>query len=77
MRIVANIGASDVRRAKAFYSEILGLNVLMDIGWIATYGSHESKQAVEISFASEGGSGTPVPDLSIEVEDLDAMLARM
>jgi uncharacterized glyoxalase superfamily protein PhnB len=32
---------------------------------------------VKISFASEGGSGTPVPDLSIEVDDLDAALARI
>jgi catechol 2,3-dioxygenase-like lactoylglutathione lyase family enzyme len=28
---------------------------------------------VQISFAREGGSGTPVPDLSIEVDDVDAM----
>jgi catechol 2,3-dioxygenase-like lactoylglutathione lyase family enzyme len=26
--------------------------------------------------ASEGGSGTPVPDLSIEVDDLDEALRR-
>ncbi|BBB98233.1 catechol 2,3-dioxygenase-like lactoylglutathione lyase family enzyme [Bradyrhizobium elkanii] len=31
----------------------------------------------QISFASEGGSGTPVPDLSIEVDDLDEALRRM
>lgn len=32
---------------------------------------------LQISFLSEGGSGTPVPDLSIEVDDLDAALERM
>jgi catechol 2,3-dioxygenase-like lactoylglutathione lyase family enzyme len=26
---------------------------------------------------SEGGSGAPVPDLSVEVDDLDAALARV
>jgi hypothetical protein len=30
-----------------------------------------------MSFMTEGGSGTPVPDLSIEVDDLDAVLARV
>jgi catechol 2,3-dioxygenase-like lactoylglutathione lyase family enzyme len=30
-----------------------------------------------LSIASEGGSGTPVPDLSIEVDDLDEALRRM
>lgn len=32
---------------------------------------------MQVSFASEGGSGTPVPDLSIEVDDLDDVLARV
>lgn len=75
-RIVANVAASDVAAAKSFYRDILGLEVLMDFGWVATYGSSETMQ-VQISFASEGGSGTPVPDLSIEVDDLDAALERM
>jgi catechol 2,3-dioxygenase-like lactoylglutathione lyase family enzyme len=75
-RIVANVAASDVAAAKPFYRDILGLEPLMDFGWIATYGSSETMQ-VQISFASEGGSGTPVPDLSIEVDDLDEALHRM
>ena len=75
-RIVANIAAKDVAAAKRFYQDILGLDVLMDLGWIATYGSTQ-KMTVQVSVLSEGGSGTPVPDLSIEVDDLDAALARM
>ncbi len=31
----------------------------------------------QVSFAVEGGSGTPVPDLSVEVDDLDEALARV
>jgi len=30
-----------------------------------------------VSFAREGGTGTPVPDLSIEVDDLDEALHRV
>ena len=75
-RIVANIAAADVAAAKTFYQDILGLEPLMDFGWIATYGSSETMQA-QISFASEGGSGTPVPDLSVEVDDLDDALRRV
>ena len=48
----------------------------MDLGWIATYGSSET-MPVQISFMTEGGSGAPVPDLSIEVDDLEAALARV
>ena len=75
-RIVANVGVSDPAAAKRFYQDILGLDVLMDMGWIATYGSPEL-MPVQVSFMTEGGSGTPVPDLSIEVDDLDAALARV
>ena len=32
---------------------------------------------VQISIATEGGSGTPVPDLSIEVDDIDIILERV
>ena len=75
-RIVANIATKDVPGAGPFYRDVLGLDLLMDHGWIATYGSREVAN-VQISFASEGGSGTAVPDLSVEVDDLDAALEAM
>lgn len=48
----------------------------MDHGWIKTFGSNET-MPIQISVASEGGSGTAVPDLSIEVDDLDAILEKV
>jgi catechol 2,3-dioxygenase-like lactoylglutathione lyase family enzyme len=74
-RIVANIAAPDVARAKAFYADVLGLDLVMDLGWIATYAA-TGLMAPQISVASEGGSGTAVPDLSVEVDDLDEALRR-
>jgi catechol 2,3-dioxygenase-like lactoylglutathione lyase family enzyme len=75
-RIVANIAADNVAAARRFYQDILGLDLLMDLGWIATYGSSE-RMSMQVSIMSEGGSDTPVPDLSIEVDDLDTALQRM
>jgi len=75
-RIVSNVETSDVEKANAFYHDILGLRLVMDHGWIRTYGS-DSKMTVQVSFASEGGSGTPVPDMSIEVDDIEAAFARV
>jgi catechol 2,3-dioxygenase-like lactoylglutathione lyase family enzyme len=40
-RIVANIDTQDIAAAKRFYQDVLGLEVLMDLGWIATYGSKD------------------------------------
>ena len=75
-RIVSNVATSDVDKAGAFYKEILGLEVLMDLGWIRTYGS-SSKMTIQVSVMSEGGSGTPVPDTSIEVDDVEEALLRV
>jgi catechol 2,3-dioxygenase-like lactoylglutathione lyase family enzyme len=75
-RIVANIATPDVAAAKRFYHDILGLDLLMDMGWIATYGS-DGTMSVQISVMSQGGSGTPVPDISIQVDDLDEALERV
>ncbi len=74
-RIVADIHADDLAAAERFYGEVLGLDVLMDMGWIATYGSSQ-KTTVQITIASQGGSGTPTPDLSIEVDDVETALRR-
>ncbi|HEY9281502.1 MAG TPA: VOC family protein [Eoetvoesiella sp.] len=75
-RVVANIATKDLEQARVFYQNILGLDLLMDHGWFQTYGS-QVQMTIQISFASEGGSGTPVPDLSIEVDNLDAVYQQM
>ena len=75
-RIVANISTQDIAQAKRFYQDVLGLDLLMDHGWIQTFGSGTA-MSVQVSVASEGGSGTRVPDLSIEVDDVDDAFERM
>lgn len=75
-RIVANIATADIAAARHFYEELLGLELLMDHGWIATYGTPEQMN-VQLSFATEGGSGTTVPDLSVEVDDIAEAQRRM
>ncbi|MBL8895444.1 MAG: glyoxalase, partial [Rhizobiales bacterium] len=49
-RIVANIATNDVAAAKRFYGDVLGLEPLMDLGWIVTYGN-ETKMTVQLSVA--------------------------
>ena len=74
-RIVANIATPDPERASAFYEELLGLKVVMDHGWILTFAAEGPQISPQVGVASEGGSGTPVPDLSIEVDDVDGIYA--
>lgn len=75
VRIVPNIAADDPAACAAFYKDLLGLDVVMDMGWIITLkGSDPSP--TQVSIASEGGQGTLVPQLSIEVDDIDDVHAR-
>lgn len=68
-RVVANVAAEDISAGHLFYRDLLGLDVLMDLGWVVTYGSTE-QMTVQLSVAVDGGGGAPVPDLSIEVDNL-------
>lgn len=75
-RIVANIKTADLAKGNLFYQDILELDVLMDHGWIKTLGTDEGAK-VQISFAQQGGNETEVPDLSIEVDNVDEIYGKM
>jgi hypothetical protein len=34
-RIISNIAAADMAEAKRFHQDVLGLEIVMDLGWIA------------------------------------------
>ena len=75
-RIVASIAADRLDAAEAFYGDALGMKVVMDLGWITTFAA-DGSMAPQISVATEGGSGTEVPDLSIEVDDISDVDRRV
>jgi predicted enzyme related to lactoylglutathione lyase len=74
LRIVADIETPDVAGLRQFYRALFDLDVAMDLGWIVTLSG--VTMPVQLSLASEGGSGAPVPDLSIEVDDVEAIFRR-
>jgi len=74
-RIVSNIGTSSIAEVRRFYETLFDLHSVMDHGWLVTLASGE-QALTQIGIATEGGSGTPVPDLSIEVDDVDDVYQR-
>ncbi|WP_341366188.1 VOC family protein [Yoonia sp. BS5-3] len=74
-RIVVDIAADNVAELRRFYEALFALKTVMDQGWIATLAAG-TDGPVQISVAREGGSGTAVPDVSIEVDDVDALYAK-
>ena len=71
-RIVANLKAPDPMSLAKFYEEVFQLDLTFDMGWIAFLG-RDTTQKIELHTASEGGSGTELPVISIGVEDLEAI----
>lgn len=75
-RIVPHVATEDIAGVHQFYADLFGLEKIMDHdGRIITLAPAGSGR-VQIMIAREGGSGTPVPDMSIEVSDVDATYAR-
>jgi predicted enzyme related to lactoylglutathione lyase len=70
IRIVANLKAADPAGLANFYRQVFGLDIPHDMGWI-TFLANESRQKVELHTASQGGSDTELPVISIGVDDLE------
>jgi catechol 2,3-dioxygenase-like lactoylglutathione lyase family enzyme len=74
-RAVPNISSADGAEAAAtrdVFVDLLGFEVVMDIGWIVTVAS-PTEPAVQVSIV--GGDDPAAPGISVEVEDVDAVHA--
>ena len=70
-RIVPDLHTPDPAAGRAFYADVLGLEVVMDHGWIVTYADPANPSA-QLSVMSADASAPVTPDVSIEVDDVDA-----
>lgn len=75
LRIVPNLSTRDPAALAAFYRDLFELDIVMDHGWIVTVAAG-TKMAPQLSLAKEGGAGTEVPRISIEVDDVDRVHAQ-
>ena len=74
-RIVPNLKAEDPGALTRFYQRVFGLEVQSDMGWISFLRA-PAEGPERLQIASHGGSGTELPALSIEVDDLAEAQAR-
>jgi catechol 2,3-dioxygenase-like lactoylglutathione lyase family enzyme len=65
----------DPSASRAFYEDVLGMELVMDLGWIVTFSS-PIRGPVEVSVMSGDASATVIPDVSVEAEDVDVIHAR-
>ena len=74
-RVVPDLHGDRPVESRAFYEDVIGLELQMDMGWIATFGSRSNPTA-QVSVMSTDATAPVTPDVSIEVEDVDAVHAR-
>jgi catechol 2,3-dioxygenase-like lactoylglutathione lyase family enzyme len=74
-RVVPNIASDKLEASRDFYVGLLGLRVAMDMGWILTFVS-PSNPTAQVSVMREDASAPVVPQLSVEVADVDAVHAE-
>jgi catechol 2,3-dioxygenase-like lactoylglutathione lyase family enzyme len=70
-RIVPDLHTTDIAASRAFYADVLGLEVAMDLGWIATFVA-PGNPAAQLSVMLADATAPVQPDVSIEVDDVDA-----
>ena len=73
-RVVPILTVSDLRRAVEEHRQVLGMTVLMDHGWIVTLGDEAGHQ---LSLMTADASAPTDPDVSIFVDDVEEVLARV
>ncbi|MGW6539957.1 VOC family protein [Streptomyces sp. NPDC055051] len=69
-RVVPHVHSSDVAESREFYG-LLGFEEVMNHGWIMTLGS-PSNPTAQISFMARDETAPVTPDMTVEVEDVDA-----
>jgi catechol 2,3-dioxygenase-like lactoylglutathione lyase family enzyme len=73
-RAVPDLPAGPPGADAAFFGAVLGLEPVMDHGWIATYAA-PGDPGVQVSVMRADATAPVRPDASVEVDDVDAAYA--
>jgi catechol 2,3-dioxygenase-like lactoylglutathione lyase family enzyme len=74
-RAVPNIASDKPDACRDFYAGLLGFQVAMDMGWIVTFVS-PSNPTAQVSVLREDASAPVVPQITVDVADVDAVHAE-
>lgn len=70
-RVVPDLKTGSMKDAVAFYTRVLGLQVVMDHGWIVTLADPQRPEA-QLSIMTHDATAPVVPVASVQVDDVDA-----
>ncbi len=75
-RVVPNILSERMDESRHFYTEFLGLEVAMDMGWVVTLASPGNPTAQISLVRGAAPTASNAVSLSVEVADVDAVHAK-
>ena len=73
-RIVSDLPGQTSGASREFYERVLGLEVVMDQGWVVTFAAPNNPFA-QITLMKQDATAMVNPDVSIEVDDVDEAYA--
>ena len=73
-RVVPDLASVSLEVAISFYGNVLGLQPVMDHGWIVTLADPE-RPGVQVSLMTRDATAPVIPDASIQVDDVDSCYA--
>jgi catechol 2,3-dioxygenase-like lactoylglutathione lyase family enzyme len=74
-RAVPDIESERFDESRAFYVDVLGFEVGMEMDWVMTFVSPTNPTA-QVILISEDASAPVAPQMSVEVDDVDAVHAE-
>lgn len=74
-RVVPDIQSQRFQESRQFYVEVLGFEVGMEMDWVMTLVSPTNPTA-QVTFITEDASAAVQPQMSVEVDDVDAVHAE-
>lgn len=74
-RAVPDLTSTDLARSRAFYRDLLGFTVGMDMGWVVNFVSPD-EPTVQVIVMDEDRTADVQPDMTVEVDDVDRLHAR-
>ncbi|WP_104476395.1 VOC family protein [Actinokineospora auranticolor] len=70
-RVVPDLASASLAEATRFYTRVLGMEVVMDHGWIVTMAQPDNPE-VQLSLMTHDATAGVIPVASIQVDDVDA-----
>jgi len=74
-RVVPDVQTADIDASRDFY-RLLGLTEVMNLGWVVTLASAQNPTA-QVMLLTQDATAPVTPDMSVEVDDVDAVYAAM